>query len=47
MVELVARDPATTDAIAARAERAGIPAETSHQPVVLRDPWGTSIALVT
>ena len=47
LVELVARDPAIREAIMARAERAGIPSEVSHQPAVLRDPWGTRIALAT
>lgn len=44
-VEIVARDPATRDAILGRAERAGLPLDTSGQTPVLRDPWGTRIAL--
>ena len=46
-VELVVRDLATREAIIARAERAGIPSAVSHQTAVLRDPWGTRIALAT
>lgn len=44
-VEIVARDPATRDAILARAEAAGTPAATNGDQVVLRDPWGTAITL--
>jgi len=44
-VEIVARDPALRDAIVKRAEAAGIPATTNGDTPVLRDPWGTIIAL--
>lgn len=44
-VGLVARDDATLDAIVARAEAAGIPAERTVGALNLRDPWGTSIEL--
>lgn len=44
-VEIVARDPALRDAILARAERAGIAADRQGRWPVLRDPWGTRIAL--
>lgn len=44
-VEIVARDRATRDAILGRAERAGLALDASGQTPVLRDPWGTRIAL--
>ncbi len=44
-IEIIARDPATRDAILGRAERAGLPLKVSYQTPVMRDPWGTRIAL--
>lgn len=44
-VEIVARDPALRDAILKRAEAAGIAPTTNGDTPVLRDPWGTIIAL--
>ena len=44
-VGLVAHEGATVDAIAARAEAAGIPADRTAGALTLRDPWGTSIEL--
>lgn len=44
-VEIVVRDPATRDAIFERAGRAGHHINSSGQTPVLRDPWGTRIAL--
>jgi catechol 2,3-dioxygenase len=44
-VEIVASDPALRDAILKRAEAAGIPVTTDDRTPMLRDPWGTTIAL--
>ena len=44
-VEIVARDPATRNAILARADSAGIRATTATGETVLRDPWGIAIAV--
>lgn len=44
-VEIVARDPASRDAILARADAAGNPVATNGDQPVLRDPWGTAITL--
>jgi len=44
-VEIVARDPAKRAAILKRAEAAGIPVVTVDGTPLLRDPWGTPIAL--
>ena len=44
-VEIVARDATTLDAIAGRAEAAGIPADRTGGALTLRDPWGTHISL--
>jgi catechol 2,3-dioxygenase len=44
-VEIIARDPALRTAILARAEDAGIEITTEGDTPMLRDPWGTAIAL--
>lgn len=44
-VEIVARNPSTRAAILDRAEAAGIPVAKEGEETVLRDPWGTAIAL--
>jgi catechol 2,3-dioxygenase len=44
-VEIVVREPAVLDAIAARAEAAGIAAARSDEGTALRDPWGIAIEL--
>jgi catechol 2,3-dioxygenase len=44
-VGIVVRDQATLDAIAGRAEAAGIPIEREAGGITLRDPWGTRIDL--
>ncbi len=45
MIEIVLRDRATRDAILARAAQGGVAQDISGQMPVLRDPWGTRIAL--
>lgn len=45
LVEIVVRDPAARDAILARADGAGIPIDRPDPAPVLRDPWGTRLAL--
>lgn len=45
-VEIVAREPALRDAILGRVDAAGIPVISSGDASILRDPWGTTIALV-
>lgn len=44
-VEIVARDPGTREAIMARAVAAGVAVTDDGGNPVLRDPWGTAIAL--
>ncbi len=44
-VEIVVRDRATIDVIAARAESAGSPIVNETDGITLHDPWGTAIAL--
>lgn len=44
-VEVVLRDANAADAIAARADDAGIPVEKADGALTLRDPWGTRITL--
>jgi len=44
-VELIARDAATLAAILDRARAAGLEIEARNGTPVLRDPWGTAIAL--
>lgn len=44
-VEIIARDPASREAILARAEAAGITAATNGDQPVLHDPWGTAFTL--
>jgi catechol 2,3-dioxygenase len=44
-VQIIARDPATRTAVLSRAESAGLPIDISGQAPLLRDPWGTRIAL--
>lgn len=44
-VEIVARDPGLQAAILSRAEAAGVAVTTEEDAPVLRDPWGTRIAL--
>ncbi|MFX0547166.1 VOC family protein [Roseovarius sp. S1116L3] len=46
-VEIVARNPQDIDAIATRAERAGIAGNTHIDSLTLHDPWGTAITLRT
>lgn len=46
-VGIAVRDTATFDAIAARAEAAGSPADATGKTLVLCDPWGTRITLTT
>lgn len=46
MVEIVAREPVTRDAILERAKRDRLPQDTSGHMPILRDPWGTRITLV-
>jgi catechol 2,3-dioxygenase len=45
-VAIVVRDAATLDAIAERADAAGIPVEHDPGSLALRDPWGTQITLM-
>jgi catechol 2,3-dioxygenase len=45
-VEVIARDPALSAAILARAEALGVADNTSPAGATLVDPWGTSILLV-
>lgn len=45
-VEIVVRDPAHRDAIAARAAVAGASGEANGEASLLHDPWGTRIRLV-
>jgi catechol 2,3-dioxygenase len=44
-VALVARDAATLEAVAGRAEAAGVLVDQTGGGLALRDPWGTRIAL--
>lgn len=46
-VEIIVRDPATLDAIAGRAEAAGLPVDRGADALALHDPWGTQISLTT
>lgn len=46
-VEIIVRDAADIEKIAARAQSAGIEPESGAQGTVLRDPWDTAIALRT
>lgn len=44
-VGIIVRDAADLDAIAARAESAGIPITRDASGMTLRDPWGTAVTL--
>lgn len=44
-VEVIVRDATDLDAIAARAEGAGIPTTKNANGMTLRDPWGTAVGL--
>ncbi len=44
-IEIIARDTTTRDAILGRAEHAGITIHNEATSTLLRDPWGTCLAL--